>query len=178
MGVEKAWQWAEISTCSRHSEIWWWINHALWGCMTAKGVGYSCRIDGSMDSTLYCEILSDEFLQTLEYYGLESQDIVFQQDNDPKHTSALAKQWFTNNGIKVLEWPPQSPDLNPIEHLWWYLKKRLNAYETDPASIHEFWERVEKEWNDIPASECIKLIDSMVDRVAAVLAAKGGYTKY
>ena len=148
------------------------------GCMTANGVGYSCRIDGNMNSALYCEILGDEFLQTVEYYELESQDIIFQQDNDPKHTSAMAKYWFIDNGIEVLDWPPHSPDLNPIEHLWWYLKKRLNSYETEPISIHELWERVEKEWNAIPPGECIKLIDSMMDRVAELLAAKGGYTKH
>lgn len=150
----------------------------LWGCMTARGVGFACRIDGGMDSALYCQILGDEFLQTLEYYGLEKDQIVFQQDNDPKHTSAMAKRWFADNGIEVLDWPPQSPDLNPIEHLWWHLKKRLNSYENEPASIHELWGRAEKEWNDIPVAECVKLIDSMVGRVAAVFKAGGGYTDY
>ena len=114
------------------------------GCMTANGVGYSCRIDGNMNSALYCEILGDEFLQTVEYYELESQDIIFQQDNDPKHTSAMAKYWFIDNGIEVLDWQPQPPDLNPIEHLW-YLKMRLNSYETGPINIHELWESVGKE---------------------------------
>ena len=150
----------------------------LWGCMTTKGVGYSCRIDGNMDSTLYCEILSGEFLDTLEYYRLEVKDVVFQQDNDPKHNSVLAKKWFADNQIETLQWPSHSSDLNPIEHLWRYLKMKLNAYENEPSSIHELWTRIEKEWEAIPASQCLKLIDSMVDRVAAVLDAKGGYTSY
>jgi len=51
-------------------------------------------------------------------------------------------------------------------------------YEADPYSIHELWERVEVEWNKIPLQTCIDLIESMPRRVAAVLKAKGGYTKY
>ena len=62
----------------------------MWGCMTSKGIGYATRIDGQMDSELYVDILEDEFLKTLEYYSLEKTNILFQQDNDPKHVSTLA----------------------------------------------------------------------------------------
>src|SRR5690349_14381422 len=51
----------------------------LWGCMTASGVGYACKVDGRILAELYTRILGDEFLDTLEYYGMESQNIVFQQ---------------------------------------------------------------------------------------------------
>ena len=77
-----------------------------------------------------------------------------------------------------MEWPAQSPDLNPIEHLWSHLKKKLEEYENPPTGITDLWKRVEKEWNNIPASVCQNLIESMPRRVAAVLGAKGGYTKY
>lgn len=150
----------------------------MWGCMTARGVGHSCRIDGGMDAALYCSILDDEFLMSLDYYGLERGDIVFQQDNDPKHTSTMARKWFQDHGIEVLEWPAQSPDLNPIENLWDHLKRKLNAYETEPKGIHELWERVQTEWNRIPVETCLNLIESMPRRIEAVLKAKGGYTKY
>jgi DDE superfamily endonuclease len=150
----------------------------MWGCMTAQGVGYACRINGRMDAQLYTNILDDEFLKTLEWHELEIDKIIFQQDNDPKHTSRLARQWFEDKGVKVLEWPPQSPDLNPIEHLWRHLKRQLAAYPTEARNIDELWERVQTEWEKIPVQVCVDLISSMPRRIAAVLKAKGGYTKY
>jgi transposase len=153
-------------------------NLMLWGCMTARGVGYACRIDGGMNADLYVGILNDEFLATLRYYKLEPEDIVFQHDNDPKHTSRKATEWLKMKEIEVLDWPPQSPDLNPIEHLWQHLKGRLSTYESEPSSISELWCRVESEWNKIPVQVCTELIESMPRRVDAVLKARGGHTKY
>jgi len=153
-------------------------NLMIWGCMTYQGVGYACKIEGTMDAELYVSIVNDELLETMEYYGMERSEIIFQQDNDPKHKSRLATQWFEENEMTVLEWPAQSPDLNPIEHLWQHLNHQLAAYEGEPKSIAELWERVQETWNRISVSVCANLIDSMPRRVAAVLKAKGGYTKY
>jgi len=150
----------------------------IWSCMTASGVGYVCGIEGRMNAEDYTHILNTDFLDTLEHYGLEADNIIFQQDNDPKHTSRLATQWFENNGIDVLDWPAQSPDLNLIEYLWWHLKRKLAEYENEPTSMHELWVRVEAEWEKIPKQVCLGLIESMPKRIAAVLEAKGGYTKY
>ena len=150
----------------------------LWGCFLYSGVGCSCRIEGNMDAKLYAEILEGEFLQTLDHYSLDKSKIIFQQDNDPKHKSRLAMNWFKDNGIELLDWPPQSPDLNPIEHIWDYLKRKLNAYGNPAEGIHELWERVQTEWENIPTDFCYKLIKSMPSRIASVLKVKGGYTKY
>ena len=147
----------------------------FWGCFTWEGPGYGSKIDGNMDTDLYLKIMDEELQQSLEWWGVDWADKVFQQDNDPKHTSKKAKQWFEDNQIPVMEWPAQSPDLNPIEHLWHYLKRQLTKYTNPPTSIHELWERVEKEWEAMSVEECQKLIESMPNRVQAVLKAKGGY---
>ena len=150
----------------------------MWGCMLWDGPGQACKIDGRMDKELYVQILEDELLGTLEEYGLEVDDVIFQQDNDPKHTSKVARKWLQDHGFVVMVWPAQSADLNPIEHLWHYIKNRLKKYETPPKGILELWERVEKEWAAIPAEVCQNLIESMPRRIEAVIKAKGGYTKY
>ena len=77
----------------------------IWGCMTSKGVGYACKIEGTMDKELYTRILDDELVQTIRYYRLSKEDLIFQQDNDSKHTSALASEWLEDYGIEVLDWP-------------------------------------------------------------------------
>ena len=142
------------------------------------GVGYATRIEGKMDADLYVSIIEDKLQESLHYYDKTPTDIIFQQNNDPKHTSRKAQNWFKDNGISVMKWPAQSPDLNPIEHLWYHLKMKLNDYENPLYSLYELWERVEREWNAIDKSVCQGLIDSMPRCVAAVLKAKGGYTKY
>ncbi|HVT63137.1 MAG TPA: IS630 family transposase [Legionellaceae bacterium] len=153
-------------------------NLMLWGCMLWEGPGMAAKIDGKMDADLYVSILEDELLQSLEYYDKEPADIIFQQDNDPKHKSKKAMKWLEDSGMEVMIWPAQSPDLNPIEHLWVYIKAKLAEYENPPSSIAELWERVQVEWDKIPASVCQNLIESMPRRMEALVKAKGGYTKY
>ncbi|CAB4432300.1 unnamed protein product [Rhizophagus irregularis] len=89
----------------------------IWGCFTSRNIDYLYRIDGGLNANLYRQILDEDFMKALQYYELNVLDIIFKQDNDLKHTAILTKQGFDNNNVEVLSWPPQSPDLNPIEHL-------------------------------------------------------------
>ena len=59
------------------------------GCMTWKGVGFACRIESTLDAELYSKILKEELMDTINYYDIDQQEIIFQQDRDPKHTSSL-----------------------------------------------------------------------------------------
>jgi transposase len=150
----------------------------LWGCMSQLGIGHACRIEGCMDSQLYCQIIEGELLQSIEYFGKEVADIIVQQDNDPKHKSKLAIACFERNQIELLNWPPQSPHLNPIKHLWDYLKRQIAGWNNYSVSVHELWQEVQREWEKIPEELCKHLIATMPSRIQAVLKAKGGYTQY
>ena len=150
----------------------------VWGCMTAEGVGYLCKIDNGLDAELYCNILRDDLVSTIDYYHLDRRHVIFQQDNDPKHTSKVARQCIRDLGLDLLDWPAQSPDLNPIEHLWDNLKRKLNGYPDQATSMHMLWDRVQEQWDKITKQECLDLIESMPRRIKAVLDARGFATKY
>lgn len=82
----------------------------MWGCMAWEGIGYAAKIDGKLDADLHVGILEVELQKTLEWYDKTPVDIIFQQDNDPKHISKKAKELFETYGFQVIKWPAQLPD--------------------------------------------------------------------
>jgi len=132
-------------------------------------------------SNSYLDVL-DEALHTI--YTLERR---FQQDNAPVHTAIKVRRYFSSKGVVLLDWwPAYSPDLNPIEHLWSYLKKRL--YELYPdvelwkGSDDDITKRMEsalfEAWRSIDDGVVAACVNSMRSRIEACIAADGWYTKY
>ena len=153
-------------------------NLMVWGCMGWNGVGVLAEVEGRMDAKQYVDILEENLEKSRKKLKVEKKKVIFQQDNDPKHTSNLAQKWFKDNKIDLIEWPAQSPDLSAIEHLWNILKCKLNKYEEPPKGVYELWDRVAEEWNKITPEDCQNLIESLPGRLEAVYKAKGGHTKY
>ncbi|UYV63899.1 hypothetical protein LAZ67_2005919 [Cordylochernes scorpioides] len=95
---------------------------------------------------------------------------LYQQDNARPHTARISQQALQD--VQMLPWPPYSPDLSPIEHVWDIIGRRLHALP-QPCSEDELWKMVEREWRAIPRDAIHTLIDSLLRRVAACIAVRG-----
>ncbi len=88
----------------------------IWAAMSSAGVGPLCFLKSTVNAAIYQEILEHFMLPSADkLYG--DADFIFQQDLAPAHTAKCTKSWFNDNGVTVLDWPANSPDLNPIENL-------------------------------------------------------------
>lgn len=150
-------------------------NIMLWGCFSAQGTGRLHRIEGRMNATMYCNILEENLLPSVKELKM-GRGWVFQQDNDPKHTANITKDWLQKKRIKVMEWPSQSPDLNPIENLWRELKLRVSKRK--PQNTKELEKICQDEWAKIPVDMCANLVTNYQKRLTAVINNKGYSTKY
>ncbi|KAI2645857.1 Transposable element Tcb1 transposase [Labeo rohita] len=97
-------------------------------------------------------------------------------DLAPAHSAKTTGKWFTDHGITVLNWPANSPDLNPIENLWDIVKRKLR--DARPNTLDELKAAIEASWASITPQQCHRLIASMPRRIEAVISAKGFPTKY
>jgi transposase len=179
----RTWAWIRDSEELQPRQVKQTVKHGggnimIWGCIMAQGTGYICQIEGTMNKDVYQSILNTHLENSFSWYNINKKKIIFQQDNDPKHTAKSIQQWLEDQPFSVLSWPAQSPDLNPIEHIWALLKRRLSEYEAAPSGLVELWERVQDVWNKISQQDCLKVIDSMPDRIQAVLKARGRWTAY
>lgn len=150
----------------------------VWGMITPHGVGRLVRIHGNLTGELYCEIMKDDMLGSSSDLGPDPAAFWFQRDNDPKHTANIVKKWFPENRIDVLEWPPNSPDMNIIENLWDYLDRQVRKRKPLPTSEESLWEALQEEWYKIPQSYIDSLYASLPNRPAELYAAKGHATRY
>lgn len=146
----------------------------VWGCMSAKGVGTLKVVNGRLDAKAYVRLICHD----LKNDGIKlcGNDFIFQQDGAPCHTAKSTKAWFERKNINLSTWPAQSPDLNPIEQLWEEMKKRL---EHNPCkNLEELKESIFRCWENLESDVTKNLVCSMPRRCSAVIAARGGHTKY
>jgi hypothetical protein len=149
----------------------------VWSIMSFTGPGRLHVVEGIMNAEKYVDVLQRRMLpQTSEWFG--DGQWVFMQDGAPCHTAKRSKEFLASQGVTVLDWPGNSPDMNPIETLWAIMKSRMQSMTitTNQQIITELI----KVWHrdvSVPGT-CERLIDSMPQRIQALILAKGGHTNY
>lgn len=142
-----------------------------------------------MDTPMYRDILAEHLLPFAR--DQMGDGFIFQQDGDSKHMAQLMTGWrrrlpdgrrvviggwFRDNQVPLMKWPAYSPDLNLIESLWSIVKRKLRG--TRFQSKEQLFEAAQKAWQAIPLNNLISLVNSMPNRINAVIVARGGHTQY
>ncbi|UYV68465.1 SEC24B [Cordylochernes scorpioides] len=144
----------------------------VWGAIAYDSRSPLLLIQGTMTAQRYV----DDVLRPVTLPYLQGvPNALYQQDNARPHTARISQQALQD--VQMLPWPPYSPDLSPIEHVWDIIGRRLHALP-QPRSEDELWQMVEREWRAIPQDAIRTLIDSLPRRVAACIAVRGGPTCY
>jgi len=144
------WVWRKKNEAFKKDNTVGTVKHSphimVWGCFTGHGLGHLTEVSGRMNAYQYRDILIANLQSSAEEMGIRD-NFIFQHDNDPKHTSKLVKSYLDDAKVEVLQWPAQSPDLNPIEHLWDELdrtipKKRRKSLKDFKSAIFESWSSI------------------------------------
>jgi transposase len=150
----------------------------VWGCFCGNGLGYCYIFNENMNGKLLQSILGTHLIESAELHFdvAHAEQWYFLQDNDPKHKSNIVQTWLFNHGIQLIKIPPYSPDLNPIEHLWADLARRVEQYQCE--TMEELQDIVADEWKATSVDSLRQLVHSMPERCQAVIDANGDHTKY
>uniref|UniRef100_A0A3B1JK72 Tc1-like transposase DDE domain-containing protein n=1 Tax=Astyanax mexicanus TaxID=7994 RepID=A0A3B1JK72_ASTMX len=147
----------------------------VWGCFGAGKVGDLYRVKGILNKEGYHSILQRHAIPSGQ--RLIGANFVLQQDNDPKHTSKLCKNYLQQKQaagiLLVMEWPAQSPDLKAIELLWEQLDRMVR--QKCPSNQSNLWELLLEAWGAISPAYLNKLTARMPKVCNAVIAANGGF---
>lgn len=153
----------------------------VWAAFSEKGpVGFHLFTE-TMNAQKYCEILEQHLFPNASRAGSRWR---FQHDNAPMHTAKITRHLLETNKTRVIDWPANSPDLNPIENLWAILKnkveKQVNFHLATEKTLssEKFQFIIEKEWRGIEKSVFLNLARSMSKRIVELLEKKGKKINY
>ena len=154
------------------------ISQMFWGCVSERGTGPLITIDGTMDQKLYLEVLQNHFIPELKAAEALGGSWSLMHDNAPCHKAKSIKSFLAAEGVDMIEWPPYSPDMNPIENIWAWMKTKLaNDYPVSTTAEMMSVNFLEI-WDSITPDMCARFCGKYEKRLIAVKNAKGGETKY
>ena len=146
----------------------------VWGGISAVGKTDLLVIDGRLNSRRYVnKVLMN---QVIPYAGAIGDDFILMDDNARPHRGRIVDQFLDEQGVERLNWPANTPDLNPIEHLWDQLKRAVQKRIGDNTTIAMLRQMLVEEWAAIPQQKIRKLVQTMRKRCLEVLEKNGGHT--
>lgn len=146
----------------------------VWGCFGRRGFGSIHIFRENLTGELYRDILNTHLRQSAA--ACVPARWVFQDDNDPKHRSRVAKQWLATHKIRRLDWPPNSPDANPIENVWRPLKDNVAARR--PKNLDQLERYIREEWDKFTPDYAATLVGSMPNRISELIKQNGDVIQY
>ena len=148
----------------------------VWGGIKQDGKVGLVVIRGNMNAQRYINDVLNPVV--IPYINNHAGHVVFQHDNARPHAARVTTQYLQANNVDVMPWPAFSADLNPIEHIWDEVDRRLRRRQRQPTTLNELENAIIAEWNNIPMNVIRRYIRSMRRRCDAVVNARGGHTKY
>ncbi|GFS75070.1 transposable element Tcb2 transposase [Trichonephila clavipes] len=131
---------------------------------------------GSVNGTRYCNEILLPYVRL--FRGAMGLKFLFMDDNAPCHRTVAAEQLLESEDIERMDWPARSPDLNPIEHVWDFLSRRLAARTLPPVTIRELPLALQDEWAAMPQQLIDTLILSRGRRCETCLAVRRDHIPY
>ena len=147
----------------------------MWAGISRRGATQICIFEGTMDATLYTDILRGALLPFID--GVYPDHHRLMQDNDPKHTANKTQTFFDEHSINWWKTPPESPDMNPIENLWHEMKEYIRR-EVKPKVKDELIDGILKFWRSVDQQKCNKYINHRHKVIPAVVKKQGSVTGY
>lgn len=148
----------------------------VWGAIHHGGKSDLVVLDGPMNRHRYIQILRQQMLPwATATFG---RNFVYVQDNAPPHTARDTVRFLEQQDVEVMDWPARSPDMNPIEHVWDQMGIWIRDMAFPPSTVAELQQAVRQAWDAVGPQRVRRLVESMPRRVRAVLAARGGNTRY
>lgn len=159
----------------------------IWACFCGleRGELHCLSDQKTINAEYYVNMMAKRLLPFWKYLLDIDLEPLYMQDGAKVHTAKKSMAWFQEHGIVLYDHPPYSPDLNPIEHIWVHMKRVLHKKYPDIVLMKDskkvklrLAEVLPQVWEEIPERYFEAMLDSMPDRVKAVIDAKGWYTKY
>ena len=158
------------------------LSLSCWGWLSRACVGVLERIHGRFNVGQYQHIFENAILRSVRVRNTEG-NFIFQQDNQPVRCSMGVQRWFARRpDSELIPWPPKSPDMNVVEHVWDKRKEgRILRYGNNtPRNPQQLWDQVVEIWDNLAQDHdyCLTLADSIPRRCQSVIDAGGMWTRY